>query len=125
MTMYGRNLSWPKFKAICRNLPEEPEGTSGTKINALAKIHSRYIWVKYYKVYRFGSLDLREMSDKEYVGISFIDATLNLKSVLLLDFGYKLDKSPPICLTKFSINRSFKATKLNSQTFRFEEGAGP
>jgi len=31
MTIGGRNSSWPKFKAVCRNLPEEPKGTSGTK----------------------------------------------------------------------------------------------
>ena len=87
MTMDWRNLPWPKFKAICRNLPEEPEGTSGMKINALAKIHSRYIRVKYCKVYRFGSLDLREISDKEYVGVLFIGATLHLQMRSIIWFG--------------------------------------
>jgi hypothetical protein len=72
MTMSGRNSSWRKFKAICRNLSEATEGTSGTIIYGLAKIQSSYLPVKYYKVYRFGSLVLREMSSKEYVGVSFI-----------------------------------------------------
>jgi hypothetical protein len=74
-------------EGICRGLSlrqsvgtylEEPEGNSGANINALAKIHSKYIRVKYYKVYRFGSLVLRKMSDKECVGVSFIGAILNL-----------------------------------------------
>ena len=87
LTMGGRNSSWPKFKAICQNLPEEPEVISGMKSNALAKIHSRYIRVKYYKVYRFGSLVLREMSGKECVGVSFIGATLNLQMSSIIGFG--------------------------------------
>lgn len=80
MVLGGRNSSWPKFKVICRNLPEEPEGTSG-------KIRSRHIQVKYYKVYRFGSLVLREMSDKEYVGVTFIGAALNLQMRSIIGFG--------------------------------------
>ena len=87
MAMGGRNLSWSKFNVICRNLPEEPEGTSGTIINALAKIQCRYLRVKHYKVYRFGSLVLREMSDKEYVGVPFICATLNLQMRSFIGFG--------------------------------------
>ena len=83
MAMGRRNLSWPKFKVICRNLPEQPERTSDTIINALAKIQCRYLRVKHYKVYRFGSLVLREMSDKKYVGVPFIGATLILNLVLL------------------------------------------
>jgi hypothetical protein len=67
--MSGRIWSWLKFKAVCRNLPEETEGTSGTIINTLAKMQSRYLLFKYYKVYRFGSLVLREMSDKGYAGV--------------------------------------------------------
>lgn len=85
MTKDGKNSSWPK--AICRNLREEPEGTSGTKINALAKLHSSYIRVRYYKAYYFGSLVLREISDKECVGVSFIGATLNLQMRSAVGFG--------------------------------------
>jgi hypothetical protein len=78
MTMGGRNSSWSKFKAICRNLLEENEGTSGKIINALAKIQSRYLRVKYYRFYHFGSLAFREMSDKECVIVPFRSGTVNL-----------------------------------------------
>ena len=54
---------------------------------ATAVPHSRYIRIKYYMAYRFGFLVFREMSDKEYVGVLFIGATLNLQMLSIIGFG--------------------------------------